>query len=55
MSDFEIRKQQLQTLVEQYVRERDQYVRSTSTYNETQLRADFLDPLLEILGWDGLC
>lgn len=52
MSDFETRKQQLQTLVEQYIRERDQYVRSTSTYNETQLRADFLDPLLEILGWD---
>lgn len=52
MSDFETRKQQLQTLVEQYIRERDQYVRSTSTYNETQLRVDFLDPLLEILGWD---
>jgi type I restriction-modification system DNA methylase subunit len=52
MSDFDTRKQQLQTLVEQYVRERDQYVRSTSIYNETQLRADFLDPLLEILGWD---
>jgi type I restriction-modification system DNA methylase subunit len=52
MSDFERRKQQLQTLVGQFIRERDQYVRSTSTYNETQLRADFLDPLLEILGWD---
>jgi type I restriction-modification system DNA methylase subunit len=52
MSDFETRKQQLQSLVAQYIRERDQYVRSTSTYNETQLRADFLDPLLEILGWD---
>jgi type I restriction-modification system DNA methylase subunit len=52
MSNSESRKQQLQTLVEQYVREREQYVRSTSTYNETQLRADFLDPLLKILGWD---
>lgn len=52
MSDFETRKQQLQSLVAQYIRERDQYVRSTSIYNETQLRADFLDPLLEILGWD---
>jgi type I restriction-modification system DNA methylase subunit len=52
MSDFDTRRQQLQTLVEQYIRERDQYVRSTSTYNETQLRADFLDPMLEILGWD---
>jgi len=52
MSDFGTRKQKLQTLVEQYIRERDHYVRSTSTYNETQLRADYLDPLLEILGWD---
>lgn len=52
MSDFETKKQQLQTLVEQYIRERDQYVRSNSIYNETQLRADFLDPMLEILGWD---
>ncbi|MBZ0296992.1 MAG: Eco57I restriction-modification methylase domain-containing protein [Anaerolineae bacterium] len=52
MSDSESRKQQLQALVAQYVRDRDQYVRLTSTYNETQLRADYLDPLLEILGWD---
>lgn len=52
MSDFETNKQRLQVLVKQYIRERDQYVRSTSNYNETQLRADFLDPLLEILGWD---
>lgn len=52
MPDFESRKQRLQTLVAHYVRERDQYVRPTSAYNETQLRADFLDPLLDILGWD---
>src|SRR4030042_6721511 len=29
-----------------------QYRRSDSTYNETQLRTDFLAPLLKALGWD---
>jgi hypothetical protein len=29
-----------------------QYRRGDSTYNETQLRTDFLDPLLKALGWD---
>ncbi len=29
-----------------------QHRRNDSTYNETQLRTDFLDPLLKALGWD---
>jgi type I restriction-modification system DNA methylase subunit len=37
-------------LVSKYETDRD-YFRS-SQYNETQLRADFLDPLFELLGWD---
>ena len=52
MTSTENRKQQLQSLVERYVRARQDYVRSTSNYNEMQLRADYLDELLEILGWD---
>jgi hypothetical protein len=37
-------------LVERYQADRE-YYRSTK-YNETQLRADFLDVLFELLGWD---
>lgn len=40
----------LQELVDRYSANRDYYL--SATYNETQLRADFLDPLFEILGWD---
>lgn len=37
-------------LVKKYQENRDTYLKSS--YNETQLRTDFLDPLFEILGWD---
>ncbi len=37
-------------LVEKYKLNRQHY--KSPQYNETQLRADFLDPLFEILGWD---
>lgn len=37
-------------LVQKYHKDKDAY-RQTS-YNETQLRADFLDPFFELLGWD---
>lgn len=37
-------------LVERYNIGRDQYL--ADSYNETQLRNDFLDPLFELLGWD---
>lgn len=43
---------QLANLVDKYLQHRQQYVRSNSTYNETLLRNDFLNPFLEILGWD---
>ncbi len=36
-------------LVERFDRNREAYL---SSYNETQLRGDFLDPLLEEFGWD---
>lgn len=40
----------IKDLVEKYHAGRAEY--SKPTYNETQLRADFLDPLFELLGWD---
>ena len=40
----------IQDLVKKYQSNRENYL--NPTYNETQLRADFLDPLFELLGWD---
>ena len=37
-------------LVEKYKTDRATYLKTT--YNETQLRNDFIDPLLKCLGWD---
>lgn len=37
-------------LVEKYKTSRDLYIEQS--YNETQLRTDFLDPFFELLGWD---
>lgn len=43
---------QTQELVTQFLANRHEYIRGNSTYNETLLRTDFLNPFLEILGWD---
>jgi len=40
----------IQELVEKYHQNRAQYLRST--YNETEVRNEFLDPLFELLGWN---
>ncbi|MEK7552144.1 MAG: Eco57I restriction-modification methylase domain-containing protein [Patescibacteria group bacterium] len=40
----------LEKLVAKYDSDREHYL--SSHYNETQLRADFLDPLFDLLGWD---
>jgi len=40
----------IKDLVEKYHSNRETYLKAN--YNETQLRADFLDPLFELLGWD---
>lgn len=40
----------LEKLIEKYEKDRDHYV--SASYSEAQLRSDFLDPLIEILGWD---
>lgn len=40
----------IQELVEKYKDDRSTYIKPT--YNETQLRNDFIDPFLKCLGWD---
>lgn len=40
----------IQELVNKYKADRNTYLKPT--YNETQLRNDFIDPFLKILGWD---
>lgn len=45
MENIEIKK-----LVEKYQNNRNSYI--STKYNEAQLRLDFIDPLLELLGWD---
>ena len=40
----------ISNLIKKYDANRDAYLKSS--YNETQLRADFLDPFFELLGWD---
>lgn len=42
----------IQALVNRFGQNKDAYVRVNSDYNETQLRADFLNPFLAALGWD---
>ena len=40
----------IKDLVQKYHSNRDAYL--DASYNEAQLRADFLDPFFELLGWD---
>jgi len=39
-------------LVEKFHKNRHEFIRSGSTYNETQLRNDYLNRFLQALGWD---
>lgn len=41
---------EINQLVEKYKSDRETYLKPT--YNETQVRNDFIDPLLKCLGWD---
>ena len=40
----------VQDLVERFDQNRDAYL--SGSYNETQLRREFIDPFFEALGWD---
>lgn len=48
--DIEARRNELASLVERYANNREEYIKST--YGETSLRVEFLDPLFCIFGWD---
>lgn len=48
--DIEARRNELASLVERYANNRTEYIKTT--YGETSLRVEFLDPLFCILGWD---
>ena len=39
-------------IVSNYAMNRDSMVRSSSTFNETDIRAEYIDPFLKALGWD---
>lgn len=41
---------ELLELVERFDRDREAY--RSGRYNETQVRVDFIDPLMALLGWD---
>jgi len=41
---------EISELIERFDRNADEY--RSGSYNETQLRRDFVDPFFEALGWD---
>jgi type I restriction-modification system DNA methylase subunit len=45
-------RERVKELVSSYRHNRSHYIRSDSNYNETQVRVDFINPLLKALGWD---
>ena len=49
---FDKEKSELRKLIINFRRNEAGYCRSGSSYNETQLRKDFVEPFFEILGWD---
>ncbi|MDO8586336.1 MAG: N-6 DNA methylase [Armatimonadota bacterium] len=44
--------QELLELVDRFERNKESYTSPSSTYNETQVRREFIDPLFRLLGWD---
>lgn len=52
MPDLTVQIQQVRTLVDTYQTHYEQYHRAT--YNETEVRVDFVNPLFGALGWDVL-
>jgi type I restriction-modification system DNA methylase subunit len=52
MKNIEAARQEIQKLVDQFGYNHTYYIKSDSDYNETQLRVDFINQFLNILGWD---
>lgn len=51
-SHIDVMKQEMSLLVERYEANRGSYLKSSDAYNETDARAEYIDPFFEILGWD---
>lgn len=51
MSKQQIKKT-IENLVAKFDRNVDRYKDQSSSFNETQLRIEFIDPMYEALGWD---
>jgi len=45
-------KEEIARLVARYTQNRRDYIKSSSAYNETDTRAELIDPFFDILGWD---
>lgn len=45
-------RERVSALVKSFKLNEGNYCNSTSKYNETQVRTDFITPLLEAFGWD---
>ena len=52
MKNIKTARQQIQALVDQFDCNHSSYTQYNSDYNETQLRVDFINQFLKILGWD---
>jgi type I restriction-modification system DNA methylase subunit len=52
MKNIETARQEIQKLVDQFDYNHSYYIKSDSDYNETQLRVDFINQFLNIMGWD---
>ena len=52
MSDLDQIRHELDGIVSRYSSVRESLVRDSSKYNETELRNDFLNPFLRLLGWE---
>ena len=50
--EFTVDVQSIKHLVEKYTAHRSSYIGSTSLFNETDVRAEYIDPFLKALGWD---
>ena len=47
-----IAKEKLKDLIEKYEQNRDVIINPVNKYNESEARNEYIDPFLEILGWD---
>ena len=52
MNNKDRAKAALKELVDKYKRNRSDVIDKSKNYNESEVRREYIDPLLEIFGWD---